>query len=87
MRGRLLPRAGGARRAQSLLRGLLRAVIAARAGGRGARTPLADRVRLLAYDAELELPTIGGTRRNAPLTRDRHSPLRIAEASVARSLR
>jgi hypothetical protein len=39
----------------TLLGGLLRAVIVARAGGRGARTTLADRVRVLANDTELEL--------------------------------
>ena len=44
----------------TLLRGLLRAVIVARAGGRGSRTPLTDRVRVLAYDAEFELPDAGG---------------------------
>jgi hypothetical protein len=46
----------GAHERNTLLRGLLRAVIVARAGGRGARTPLEDRVRVLAYHAELELP-------------------------------
>jgi hypothetical protein len=38
---------------------LLRAVIVARAGGRGARTPLAERVRVLAYDADIDLPADG----------------------------
>jgi hypothetical protein len=35
-------------------------VIVPRAGGCGARTPLEDRVRVLAYDAELELPQRSG---------------------------
>jgi hypothetical protein len=43
----------------TLLRSLMRAVIVARAGGRGARRPLADRVRVLAYDAAIELPAEG----------------------------
>jgi hypothetical protein len=47
----------------ALLRSLLRAVIVTRAGGRaggrGARRPLVDRVRVLAYDADLALPARG----------------------------
>jgi hypothetical protein len=35
-------------------------VIVARAGGCGARTPLEDRVRVLAYDGERELPQRSG---------------------------
>jgi DNA invertase Pin-like site-specific DNA recombinase len=39
-----------------LLRSLLAAVVVARAGGRGARVPLEDRVRVLAHGADLRLP-------------------------------
>lgn len=40
----------------TLLRALLSAVIVKRAGGRGARTPLEDRVRVLAYGTPIRLP-------------------------------
>jgi DNA invertase Pin-like site-specific DNA recombinase len=40
----------------ALLRALLSAVVVKRAGGRGARTPLADRVRVLAHGAPIRLP-------------------------------
>jgi DNA invertase Pin-like site-specific DNA recombinase len=40
----------------ALLRSLLSGVIVARAGGRGARTPLRDRVRVLAKGAAVRLP-------------------------------
>jgi DNA invertase Pin-like site-specific DNA recombinase len=40
----------------ALLRALLSAVVVKRAGGRGARTPLPDRVRVLAHGAPIGLP-------------------------------
>jgi hypothetical protein len=40
----------------TLLRGLLSAVIVKRAGGRGARVPLEDRVRVLRFGADVRLP-------------------------------
>jgi DNA invertase Pin-like site-specific DNA recombinase len=40
----------------ALLRGLLAAVVVRRAGGRGARVPLEDRVRVLAFGTELAVP-------------------------------
>jgi DNA invertase Pin-like site-specific DNA recombinase len=40
----------------ALLRALLSAVVVKRAGGRGARTPLRDRVRVLAHGAPIRLP-------------------------------
>lgn len=43
-----------------LLRALLRCVVVARGGGRGSRTPLPDRVRVIAYGAKLALPVRRG---------------------------
>lgn len=39
-----------------LLRSLLQAVVVARAGGRGSRTPLGERVRILKFGARLQVP-------------------------------
>jgi hypothetical protein len=44
----------------TVLRGLLAAVVVRRAGGRGARVPLADRVRVFKFGAGLDLPARGG---------------------------
>ena len=44
----------------TLLRGLLAAVVVRRAGGRGARMPLADRVRVIAFGTDLRLPVRRG---------------------------
>ena len=43
-----------------LLRSLLSVVVVARAGGRGSRTPLEDRVRVLAFGADVLLPERSG---------------------------
>lgn len=43
-----------------LLRGLVDVVIVRRGGGRGSRTPLADRVRVLAFGSGVELPRKNG---------------------------
>ena len=45
----------------TLLRGLLAAVVVKRAGGRGARVPLADRVRVLAFGAKIKVPERHGS--------------------------
>jgi hypothetical protein len=44
----------------TVLRGLLAAVVVRRAGGRGARVPLADRVRVFTFGADIDLPSRGG---------------------------
>jgi DNA invertase Pin-like site-specific DNA recombinase len=46
----------------ALLRSLLAAVVVRRAGGRGARVPLPDRVRVLAFGADVVLPERHGER-------------------------
>ena len=43
-----------------VLRGLLEVVLVKRAGGRGSRTPLTDRVRVIRHGAGLILPRAGG---------------------------
>jgi DNA invertase Pin-like site-specific DNA recombinase len=45
-----------AQQRNTLLRSLLAAVVVRRAGGRGARVPLNDRIRVLAHGTELALP-------------------------------
>jgi DNA invertase Pin-like site-specific DNA recombinase len=44
----------------TVLRGLLAAVVVRRAGGRGARVPLTNRVRVFKFGADLALPARGG---------------------------
>lgn len=44
----------------TVLRGLLRAVVVKRGGGRGSRTPLHERVRVIAHGASLALPVRRG---------------------------
>jgi DNA invertase Pin-like site-specific DNA recombinase len=44
----------------TVLRGLLAAVVVRRAGGRGARVALADRVRVFKFGADIDLPPRGG---------------------------